>query len=249
MSNLKDIVAKSNNIVFFGGAGTSTESGIPDFRSEAGLYRAGNGCAYPPEVMLSHTFFMKHPEDFYEFYKSKMVYGNAKPNAAHMALSELERLGKLKAVITQNIDGLHQSAGSKNVLEIHGSVHRNYCMDCGESYDLAYILNSAGTVPVCRKCSGTVRPDVVLYEEQLDEDVLDKAISFINEAEVLIVGGTSLVVYPAANLILYYKGDRLVLINKSETPYDRRANLVIHESIGNVLSEVIKDIRSSHTAP
>lgn len=235
MDELRSILSESSNIVFFGGAGTSTESLIPDFRSESGIYKTKNGYAYPPETMLSHTFFINHTEDFFEFYKSKMIYKDAQPNPAHLALAKLERLGKLKAVITQNIDGLHQRAGSVNVLELHGSVHRNYCMDCGENYDLAYIVSSPGIVPVCRKCSGIVRPDVVLYEEQLDEEILDRAVSCIQKAEILIVGGTSLVVYPAANLIHYYSGDKLILINKAVTPYDGRANIVIHDSIGKVL--------------
>ncbi len=241
MNKLKEIIFGSSNIVFFGGAGTSTESSIPDFRSESGIYKTKNGYAYPPEVMLSHSFFMSHPEDFYEFYKAKMIYKDARPNPAHLALTELERRGKLKVVVTQNIDGLHQSAGTKNVLEIHGSVHRNYCMDCGERYDLAYVINSPGIIPLCGKCNGIVRPDVVLYEEQLEEGILDRAVSYIARAEAFIVGGTSLVVYPAANLIHYYQGDRLILINKMETPYDGKANLVIHDSIGKVLEDAIRD--------
>ena len=238
MDELRAILSESSNIVFFGGAGTSTESSIPDFRSDAGIYKTKDGYAYPPETMLSHTFFINNPEDFYEFYKSKMIYKDAQPNPAHLALAKLEGMGKLKAVITQNIDGLHQRAGSVNVLELHGSVHRNYCMGCGESYDLAFIVNSPGIIPVCRKCSGMVRPDVVLYEEQLDEEILDKAISYIQKAEVLVVGGTSLVVYPAANLIHYYRGNKLILINKAVTPYDDRANIVIHDSIGKVMKDV-----------
>ncbi len=239
MNRIKEIVSNSGNIVFFGGAGTSTESCIPDFRSETGLYKTKNGFGYPPEIMLSHTFFMNHPEDFYEFYKAKMIYKDAKPNAAHLALAELEKAGRLKAVVTQNIDGLHQKAGSRNVLEVHGSVHRNYCMDCKEAYDLDYVINTPGIVPLCSKCGGVVRPDVVLYEEQLDEDVLDRAVGYISKAEVLIVGGTSLVVYPAAGLVNYYKGSRLILINRSETPYDGKADIVIHGSIGKVLQGLI----------
>lgn len=234
---LKKIINNSNNIVFFGGAGVSTESNIPDFRSEGGLYKAKNQKNYSPEEMLSHSFFMKHKEDFYSFYKEKMIFPWAEPNQAHIALAKLEQDNKLKAIITQNIDGLHQKAGSKNVLELHGSIHRNYCMKCGEKYDLEYILNS-NIVPICKKCSGTVRPDVVLYEEGLDTDVISKAIDYISKAEVLIVGGTSLVVYPAAGLIRYFNGKHLVLINKSSTPYDSQANLVIKESIGKVLSEI-----------
>jgi NAD-dependent deacetylase len=235
---LREIIRSTGNLVFFGGAGTSTESSIPDFRSEAGLYKVKSGYSYPPEVMLSHTFFINNTEEFYRFYKSKMVYRNAVPNPAHLALAELERKGKLKAVITQNIDGLHQLAGSKNVLELHGSVYRNFCMDCGESHDLDYVLESAGVVPRCRKCGGIVKPDVVLYEEALNMSVLNKAVSYISSADVLIVGGTSLAVYPAAGLIEYYRGNKLILINKSETPYDFRANLVIHDSIGKVLGAV-----------
>jgi NAD-dependent deacetylase len=239
MDRLKSIISKSNNIVFFGGAGVSTESQIPDFRSSTGLYSDKNKKTYPPEVMLSHSFFISHPEEFYEFYKSKMIYKDAKPNPAHAALAKLEEQGKLKAVITQNIDGLHQAAGSKNVLELHGSVYRNYCLKCGRNYDLDYIINSESVVPKCEKCDGMVRPDVVLYEESLDTDVLYKAVDYISRADVLIVGGTSLVVYPAAGLVDYYKGDKLVLINKTATPYDSRANIVIHDSIGKVLSSVI----------
>lgn len=247
MDKMKEIISNSNNIVYFGGAGTSTESSIPDFRSESGIYKTKNGYIYPPEIMLSHTFFINHPEDFYEFYKSKMIYKDAKPNLAHLALTELEKIGKLKAIITQNIDGLHQSAGSKNVLEIHGSVHRNYCMDCGERYDLAYIINSSGIVPTCKKCNGIIRPDVVLYEEQLDEGILSNAISYISKAEVFIVGGTSLIVYPAANLIHYYKGDKLILINMTETPYDEKANIVIHDSIGKVLDSAFRLLQKRST--
>ncbi|NLO82694.1 MAG: NAD-dependent protein deacylase [Clostridiales bacterium] len=236
MDRLKNIILKSDNIVFFGGAGVSTESQIPDFRSSTGLYSQKGKKSYPPEVMLSHSFFISHPEEFYEFYKSKMIYRDAKPNPAHIALARLEEQGKLKAVITQNIDGLHQVAGSKNVLELHGSVHRNYCMECGKNYDLDYVINSESIVPRCEKCGGIVRPDVVLYEESLDMDVLYKAVDYISRADVLIVGGTSLVVYPAAGLVDYYRGDKLILINKTATPYDRRANIVIHDSIGKVLS-------------
>jgi NAD-dependent deacetylase len=239
IEKLKEIVQNSNNIVFFGGAGTSTESQIPDFRSETGLYRTKSGFAYPPEVMLSHSFFMKHPKDFYEFYKSKMIYKDAKPNLAHTSLAELEKMGKLKAVITQNIDGLHQMAGSRNVLEIHGSVHRNYCMECGKKFGLDYVLNSPEIIPRCDNCNGIVKPDVVLYEEELDMAVLRMAINYIAKADVLIVGGTSLTVYPAAGLIEYYGGDKLVLINKSSTPYDNRADLIINDSIGKVLSSVL----------
>ncbi|NLX71336.1 MAG: NAD-dependent protein deacylase [Clostridiales bacterium] len=239
MDKLKRIIMESDNIVFFGGAGVSTESQIPDFRSADGLYSEKDKKSYPPEVMLSYSFFISHPEEFYEFYKSKMIYKDAKPNPAHIALAKLEEQGKLKSVITQNIDGLHQAAGSKNVLELHGSVHRNYCMECGKNYDLDYVLNSQSVIPKCEKCGGMVRPDVVLYEESLDTDVLYKSIDYISQADVLIVGGTSLVVYPAAGLVDYYRGDKLVLINKTATPYDRKANIVIHDSIGKVLSSVV----------
>lgn len=239
IEKLRDIVNKSSNIVFFGGAGVSTESNIPDFRSESGIYKTRNNYAYSPEVMLSHSFFVEHPEDFYDFYKAKMIYKNAKPNTAHLALAELEKRGKLRAVITQNIDGLHQMAGSKNVLELHGSIHRNYCTRCGENYDLQYILDSGKNIPLCEKCRGTVRPDVVLYEENLDSSILAKAINYISEAEVLIVGGTSLVVYPAAGLVEYYNGDNLILVNKSSTSYDYKASLVLNESIGLVLSSIL----------
>ena len=239
IERLKEIVCSSNNIVYFGGAGTSTESFIPDFRSETGLYKTKNGYAYPPEVMLSHSFFMNHTQDFYEFYKSKMIFKNAKPNLAHLALAEFENRGMLKAVVSQNIDGLHQIAGSKNVLEIHGSVHRNYCMNCDESYDLDYIISYPDIIPKCSKCDGIIKPDVVLYEEQLDMGILRKAISYISDADVLIVGGTSLIVYPAASLVDYYNGNKLILINKSTTSCDNRANLVIHDSIGKVLNGLL----------
>ncbi|OFI01522.1 NAD-dependent protein deacetylase [Clostridium acetireducens DSM 10703] len=239
LQKLKEIIKNSSNIVFFGGAGVSTESNIPDFRSSKGLYKTKNNYEYPPEVMLSHSFFVTHPEDFFEFYRKKMIYKNAKPNDAHYALANLEKSGKVKAVITQNIDGLHQIAGSKNVLELHGSVHKNYCTSCGKKFNLNYVLNSKDIVPKCESCGGMVRPDVVLYEEGLDMDVINKSIEYVKNADVLIVGGTSLVVYPAANLINYYYGDKLILINKSPTPYDNRANLAIHDSIGAVLSTVL----------
>lgn len=235
---LKSVINSSNNIVFFGGAGISTESSIPDFRSEVGLYKTKNNFSYPPEVMLSHSFFVSNTEDFYDFYRTKMIYKDAKPNSAHYALSKLEEEGKLKAVITQNIDGLHQLAGSKNVLELHGSVHRNYCMKCGKSFDLNYIVNSKTTVPKCDACNGTIKPDVVLYEESLDMNILNKSINQIKNADVLIVGGTSLVVYPAAGLIDYFNGNKLILINKSSTPYDNKADIVIHDSIGATLQSI-----------
>jgi NAD-dependent deacetylase len=239
-NQLNQMINSSNNIIFFGGAGVSTESLIPDFRSDIGLYKTINNNFYKPETMLSHSFFASHTEDFFNFYKSKMIYKDARPNAAHYALEKLERLGKLKAVITQNIDGLHQLAGSKNVLELHGSVHRNYCMKCKKDYSLDYILSSKAIIPTCEDCGGIVRPDVTLYEESLNMKVLSSAIDYIKKADMLIVGGTSLVVYPAAGLVQHYSGSKLVLINKSLTSYDNIANLVIHESIAQVLSEAIK---------
>lgn len=239
IEKLKEIVDGSSKIVFFGGAGVSTESNIPDFRSETGLYKTKNNFTYPPEVMLSHSFFMKNTEDFFDFYKKKMVYKAAKPNDAHIALAKLEEIGKLTAVITQNIDGLHQMAGSKNVLELHGSILRNYCMKCGKSFDLDYVMNSKESIPYCDACGKIVKPDVVLYEEELNMDVMYSAIKHIQEADTLIVGGTSLVVYPAAGLIQYFSGKNLVLINKAETSYDDKADLVIHDSIGKVLKKVL----------
>lgn len=236
---LKSAIETSNNIVFFGGAGVSTESSIPDFRSEAGLYKTKDNFSYPPEVMLSHSFFMSHTEDFFDFYRKKMIYTEAKPNPAHYALAKLEELGKLKAIITQNIDGLHQMAGSKNVLELHGSIHRNYCMKCGKYFDLKYIVDNPSIVPKCSTCGSTVKPDVVLYEENLDMDTINKSVNHIKQADLLIVGGTSLVVYPAAGLIDYFKGTKLVLINKSSTAYDNKADLVINDSIGKILENII----------
>ena len=233
---LKQWVEESNSIVFFGGAGVSTESGIPDFRSVDGLYN--QQYKFPPETILSHTFFMRNTEEFYRFYRNKMLFPDAKPNAAHLALARLEEQGKLKAVVTQNIDGLHQAAGSKEVWELHGSVHRNYCMRCGKFYSLDYMLHSEG-VPKC-SCGGTIKPDVVLYEEGLDDDTINHAVRRIREADMLIIGGTSLTVYPAAGLVHYYRGNKLVLINKSATGLDEDANLVIKEPIGEVLSCFLK---------
>ena len=227
-------IEESSNIVFFGGAGVSTESGIPDFRSVDGLYN--QKYKYPPETIISHSFFERDPEEFYRFYRDKLIIKGAKPNAAHLRLAELERQGKLKAVITQNIDGLHQLAGSRNVLELHGSTLRNYCQRCGRTYGVEAIENCSG-VPKCT-CGGNIRPDVVLYEEGLDSEILQKSVRAIAEADVLIVGGTSLVVYPAAGLINYYRGNKLVLINKSPTAYDSQANLLISEKIGEVFSQV-----------
>lgn len=232
IEQLQQWVQDSNHIVFFGGAGVSTESGIPDFRSVDGLYH--QRYAHPPETILSHTYFMGNTEDFYRFYRDKMLPLEAQPNAAHRKLAELELAGKLKSVVTQNIDGLHQLAGSRAVYELHGSIHRNHCMKCHAFYDAKFIRDSAG-VPRCPVCGGTVKPDVVLYEEGLDQETVDRAVAAISRAEVLMVGGTSLVVYPAAGLINYYQGNKLVLINRDPTPYDSRADLVIHDSIGKVL--------------
>lgn len=231
---LKQWVKESDNIVFFGGAGVSTESGIPDFRSVDGLYNQKYD--YPPETILSHTFYMKHTEEFYRFYRDKMLVPDARPNAAHLKLAELEAAGKVKAVITQNIDGLHQMAGSKNVLELHGSVHRNYCRKCGKLYSAQDILESTG-VPLCN-CGGQIKPDVVLYEEGLDNQTIQDSIHYISHADILIIGGTSLAVYPAAGLIDYYRGKKLVLVNKSATPMDERADLLIQASIGEVFAQL-----------
>ena len=235
LETLKDWINHSDNIVFFGGAGVSTESGIPDFRSVDGLYNQQYD--YPPETILSHSFYMRKPEEFYRFYRNKMLFPNAEPNRAHKALARLEKMGKLKAVVTQNIDGLHQKAGSREVLELHGSVLRNYCTRCGKFYGLDAILNSTG-VPKCT-CGGTIKPDVVLYEEGLDQETIEKSVKYIANADVLIIGGTSLTVYPAAGLIDYYRGHKLVLINKSVTPMDNRADLVISGPIGEVLGDAV----------
>ncbi len=232
LEKLNSIIRDSHNIVFFGGAGVSTESGIPDFRSVDGLYNQKYD--YPPETILSHTFYRRHTEEFYRFYRDKMLCPDAKPNAAHLKLAEWEQEGKLKAVITQNIDGLHQAAGSNVVLELHGSVLRNYCEDCGRFYDMEYILHTEG-VPSC-PCGGSIKPDVVLYEEGLNQKTLQDAVRYISEADVLIVGGTSLAVYPAAGLIDYYTGNKLILINKTPTPRDAAADLVVQGSIGEIFS-------------
>jgi NAD-dependent deacetylase len=239
IEELKKIINESNNIVFFGGAGVSTESDIPDFRSANGLWNEKLHMTLTPEELVSHTYFVKYPEDFFAFYKAKLVYPDAKPNPGHFALAKLENMGKLKAIVTQNIDGLHQEAGSKNVFELHGSVHRNYCTKCGAFYDAQFVLNSKG-VPRCTRCGGMVKPDVVLYEEGLDENVIMGAVRAISKADTLIIGGTSLVVYPAAGLIDYFNGSNLVLINKSSTSADNRANLVIHAPIGEVLSKAVE---------
>lgn len=234
VDTLRQWVNASGNIVFFGGAGVSTESGIPDFRSVDGLYN--QKYKFPPETMLSHSFFKREPEEFFIFYRDKLIVKDAKPNAAHLKLAEWEREGKLKAVITQNIDGLHQMAGSERVLELHGSVHRCYCEKCRKPYSESFINEGSG-VPRC-DCGGIVRPDVVLYEEGLDDKIMADSIHCIRNADILIIGGTSLNVYPAAGLINYYRGDKLVLINLSETPADRMANLIIHGKIGEVLSQL-----------
>ncbi len=232
---LQQWIKDSDNIVFFGGAGVSTESGIPDFRSVDGLYNQKYD--EPPETILSHTYFTRRTEDFYRFYRDKMLCLDAKPNAAHLKLAELERAGKLKAVVTQNIDGLHQLAGSQTVYELHGSVHRNYCTKCRTFCGVDFIAGGEGA-PRCPVCGGLVKPDVVLYEEGLDQDTVEGAVRAIAQADVLIIGGTSLVVYPAAGLINYYRGNKLVLINRDPTPYDGQADLVIHDSIGKVLGGV-----------
>lgn len=235
IEDLKKAIEESNYIVFFGGAGVSTESGIPDFRSVDGLYN--QKYKYPPETIISHSFYLKNPEEFYEFYKDKMLFLDAKPNAAHEKLAELEEQGKLKAVVTQNIDGLHQAAGSKEVLELHGSVHRNFCTHCGKFFDLQYIVESDG-VPKCDECGHTIKPDVVLYEEGLDNNTITKTIQHIRNADMLIIGGTSLVVYPAAGLIDYFKGKYLVVINMAPTSRDAYADILISDKIGKVFSEL-----------
>lgn len=241
VQKLVQIVNESSNIVFFGGAGVSTESGIPDFRSASGLYSKKLNRNFTPEQAVSHSFFLRYPEEFYDFYKKNLVYPEAKPNACHTALAKLEEMGKLKAIVTQNIDGLHQAAGSKKVYELHGSVLRNYCMDCRAFYDADFVMATEG-VPRCPKCGGVVKPDVVLYEEGLDDRTISGAVSAIANADTLIIGGTSLVVYPAAGLIDYFQGKNLVLINKSTTAADQRADLVIHEKIGEVMQEVIEQV-------
>ncbi len=239
IEKLTQIIRDSDNIVFFGGAGCSCESGIPDFRSSNGLWNEKLKTNFTPEQLVSHTFFIKYPEDFFKFYKDKLIYPEAKPNAAHIALAKLERMGKLKAIVTQNIDGLHQAAGSKVVYELHGSVLRNYCIRCGTFFDENFILESKG-VPTCTKCGGTVKPDVVLYEEGLDDNIIRGAVDAISKADTLIIGGTSLVVYPAAGLINYFKGKNIILINKSTTSADGKADLVINDDIGKVFNDVMK---------
>ena len=236
VQQLQKKINAAHRIVFFGGAGVSTESGIPDFRSQDGLYHQQYDV--PPETILSRTYFDRHPAEFYRFYRNKMICLTAKPNAAHKKLAELEQAGRLLAVVTQNIDGLHQMAGSRNVLELHGSVHRNYCRKCGKGFDAEYVRDYPGKVPLCDACGGTIKPDVVLYEEGLDQQTLEDAVFYISHADMLIIGGTSLAVYPAAGLIDYYRGNKLVLINKSTTPMDARADLLIQAGLGDVFGQI-----------
>ena len=236
IEQLQQIIDTHEKIVFFGGAGVSTESGIPDFRSQDGLYNMKY--KYPPETIISHSFFTKNPEEFWRFYRDKMLIEGARPNAAHLKLAELEKAGKLTAVVTQNIDGLHQKAGSQKVYELHGSTLRNYCMKCHKFYDMDYVKNADTPVPMCPSCGGKIKPDVVLYEESLNQDVMYGAIKAISEADCLIIGGTSLVVYPAAGMIDYFTGDALVLINKTTTSRDKFADLVITKPIGEVFSQI-----------
>ena len=243
INQLKELIDKYDNIVFLGGAGVSTESGIPDFRSGDGIYNQESGFAYRPVDIISHSFFVEHPEEFYDFYKRKLLYPDAKPNKAHYALARLERQGKLMAIITQNIDRLHQDAGSKNTIELHGSVFRNYCMDCGKKFKLEYVVES-GKVPRCDKCGGIVRPGITLYEENLEHDKVDAAIKALKKCDLLIIGGTSLTVYPAATFSQFIKHDRIVIINKSSTYLDLSAMLTIHDSIGYVLDSAVPKRRS-----
>ena len=235
LETLQQYIDEAKNIVFFGGAGVSTESGVPDFRSQDGLYH--QQWSYPPETILSHSFFLRNTAEFYRFYQQKMLFLEVQPNAAHKKLAELEAAGKLNAVITQNIDGLHQAAGSKNVLELHGSVHRNYCTRCRKGYDARYMKEAVG-IPLCT-CGGVIKPDVVLYEESLDGRTIEKAVEALQEADLLLIGGTSLAVYPAAGLIQYFGGKRIVLLNRDVTPYDGRATLCIREPIGQVLGQIV----------
>jgi NAD-dependent deacetylase len=239
LNQIRRIINKSSRIVFFGGAGVSTESGIADFRSAEGLYNQHFGVQYPPETVLSYSFFVAHPQEFFSYHKAHLLHPQARPNQAHLALAQLERQNKLQAVITQNVDGLHQAAGSQTVLELHGSVHRNYCLGCGNHYGLDFVLASQ-SIPRCPDCAGIVRPDVVLYEEPLDPDVIEQATRVLASADTLIVGGTSLAVYPAAGLIHYYSGTDLVLINKEPTPADQLATMVIRDPIGQVLKEFVE---------
>lgn len=236
IEKLGEWILESKQIVFFGGAGISTESGIPDFRSAAGIYHQENKLAYSPEEILSRPFFNQHPEVFYDFYKTKMIHLEAKPNPAHQLLAALEKEGRLQAIVTQNIDGLHQLAGSQNVLELHGSIHRNYCMKCRRFYSLDQVMQSLEPVPYCSDCHGVIKPDVVLYGENLHEDTIERSVRAIAEADLLLIGGTSLTVQPAAHLVTYYQGSRTVLLNASSTSYDRRADLLITDPIGAVMN-------------
>lgn len=238
INQLKELIAESNNIVFLGGAGVSTESGIPDFRSGAGIYNTESGTKYRPIDIIAHDFFMEHPEDFFDFYKRKLIYPDARPNKAHKALVRLERQGKLKAIITQNIDNLHQEAGSKCVIELHGSVFRNYCMDCGKKFNIEYIVAQEG-VPHCDRCGGIVRPDIVLYEENLEHENVDNAIKAVKKCDLMIIAGTSLTVYPAATFAQFLKHNRIVIINKSSTYMDLKAMLTIHDNVGDVLDKCV----------
>ena len=248
INQLKELIAESNNIVFLGGAGVSTESGIPDFRSGAGIYNTESGTKYRPIDIIAHDFFIEHPEDFYDFYKRKLIYPDARPNKAHKALVRLERQGKLKAIITQNIDNLHQEAGSKCVIELHGSVFRNYCMDCGKKFNIEYIAAQEG-VPHCDRCGGIVRPDIVLYEENLEHENVDNAIKAVKKCDLMIIAGTSLTVYPAATFAQFLKHDRIVIINKSSTYMDLKALLTIHDNVGEVLDKCVpKRVSRKNTA-
>ncbi|WP_058304306.1 NAD-dependent protein deacylase [Gorillibacterium timonense] len=237
---LARIIQGAERIVFFGGAGTSTESGIPDFRSASGLYRTESGFEYPPETMLSRSFFDRHPDEFFAFYRAKMLHPDSKPSGAHRALARLEREGRLTGIITQNIDGLHQLAGSRRVVELHGSVLRNTCMNCGHKHPLSTVTGSSEIVPHCPACSGIIKPDVVLYEESLDLSTLEQAVQLLQEADLLMVGGTSLTVTPAAALVRYFRGNQLVLLNKTATAYDRAADLIIRDNMGEVLEVAVR---------
>ncbi len=251
---LKKIIDESENIVFFGGAGVSTESGVPDFRSENGLWNAKTRFNLTPEEIVSHSFFMKRTDDFYEYYMQNLVFTGIDPNTTHYALAKLEKMGKLKAIVTQNIDGLHQAAGSKEVYEIHGTISRSFCMDCGKEYSLEYTLEKDhwkpnSWTPLCEKCGGILKPDVVLYEEPLNDILTFKSVKAISEADTLIIGGTSLVVYPAASYVQFFKGENLILINKQETPFDSQATMVIHDSLGKVFSSVVDGIEYMEPKP
>ncbi len=246
LETVKAIVAASSNIVFFGGAGVSTASGIPDFRSATGLYNQRRGSKYPPETMLSRAFMLQHPQEFYDYHLNNLIARGAKPNTAHLVLAELEKAGKLRAVITQNIDGLHQAAGSKNVIELHGNTYKFYCLGCGQGYDLAFVDSARSLPPTCPICGKMVRPDVVLYGENLDGAVMQAAIDAIRKADVLMVGGTSLVVYPAAGLIDFYKGNKLVLINQEATPFDERADYILQGDIAKILPALVENFDTKY---